>query len=152
MFSKKLSADHKNWLYKIYSLFLTFFPLIFFFKRSIFFESKTEMFLVCNFLRFIQGPYSLTSADGKYNLVEKKMSISTYKYRFRKRSQKFVIFKAANDRHSIKIGILKSMIKLLAKYLWRSFFSKAIDNSPKTLLKINSVTNVFQGFQTTVLT
>ena len=110
------------------------------------------MFLVCNLLKFIQAPYFLTSADGKYNLLEKKISISTYKYRLRKRSEKFVIFKAANDRHSIKIGILKSMIKLLAKYLLRSFFSKALDNSPKTLLKMNSVTNAFQGFQTSVLT
>ena len=96
--------------------------------------------------------YFLTSTGRKYILVEKQISISTYKYRFRKRSEKFVIFKAATDRRSVKKGILKSVIKLLEKFLWRSFFSKATGNGPNILLEMNSFTNVVQGFQTTVLT
>ena len=42
----------------------------------------------------------------------KQISISTYKYTSRKRSEKFVIFKTATDRRSVKKGILKSVIKL----------------------------------------
>ena len=62
------------------------------------------------------------------------------------------ILKTASDRSYVKIGILKSMIKLLEKYLWRRFASNATDNSPKSLLKLNSFANVFQGFQATDLT
>ena len=59
----------------------------------------------------------LTSTGRKYILVEKQISISTYKYQSRKRSEKFVIFKTATDRRSVKKGILKSVIKLLEKFL-----------------------------------
>ena len=62
------------------------------------------------------------------------------------------ILQQATDRRSVKIGILKSMIKLLEKYLWRSFFSKATGNSPEILLKMNSFTNIFQVFEATDLT
>ena len=61
--------------------------------------------------------YFLTSTGRKYILVEKQISISTCKYRSRKRSEKFVIFKTATDRRSVKKGILKSAIKLLEKFL-----------------------------------
>ena len=44
------------------------------------------------------------------------------------------------------------MIKLIEKYLWRSFFSKATDSSPKILLKMNFFTDIFHEFQTTDLT
>ena len=74
------------------------------------------------------------------------MPISTYKYQFHKIGEKFV-----NDRRSVKIGIWKSIINILEKYLWRSFLSKATGNSPKILLKMNFFTNIFQGFQTTDL-
>ena len=40
----------------------------------------------------------------------------TCKYRFHKRSEKYVVLEVATDRRSVKIGILKSMIKLLKKY------------------------------------
>ena len=49
------------------------------------------------------------------------------------------------------MGILKSMMKLLEKYLWKTFFSKAAGNIAKILLKMNSFTNIFQGFQITDL-
>ena len=62
------------------------------------------------------------------------------------------ILEAATDRHSVKVGFLKPMIKLLEKYLGRSFFRKVTCNSPKILLKMNSFTNVFQRFQTPDLT
>ena len=54
----------------------------------------------------------MTFAGRKYSLVEKQISISTYKYRYHKRSEKLV-----NFRSSHLIGFLKSMIKLLKKYL-----------------------------------
>ena len=43
------------------------------------------------------------------------------------------------------------MIKLLEKYLWRSFVIEATGkgNDPKILLKMNSFTIIFQGFKTT---
>ena len=40
----------------------------------------------------------------------------------------------------------------LIKFLRISFLSKATGNSPRVLLKMNSFTNIFQGFQTTELT
>ena len=49
-------------------------------------------------------------------MVEKQISVSTCKYRFHKRSGKYVALEVATDRRSVKIGILKSMIKLLKKY------------------------------------
>ena len=77
------------------------------------------------------------------------------KYRFQHISTDFIkevrnlwILEAATDRRSVKIDILKSMIKLIEKHLWRSFFSKTTGNSSKTLLKMNFFTNIFQGFQT----
>ena len=47
--------------------------------------------------------YFLTSTGRKYILVEKQISISTCKYRSRKRSERFVIFKTATDRRSVKL-------------------------------------------------
>ena len=71
------------------------------------------------------------------------------KYRFQHRStgfkkevRNFWILEKATYRRSV-IDILKFMIKLLEKYLWRSFFSKVRGNSPKSLLKMNSFTNIF---------
>ena len=61
----------------------------------------------------------------------------------------FLILEGATDRRSVKIGILKSLSKLLEKYLGRRLFSKATGNNPKVLLKMNSFPNIFQVFQIT---
>ena len=63
-----------------------------------FFESKAEMFLKTFaffnlILKFIKI-YTFTRR--KYLLVEKQISISTNKYRFHKRSQKFVNFRSSH--------------------------------------------------------
>ena len=58
------------------------------------------------------------------------------KYQFQHTSTDYIkekrnlwILEAATNRRFVKIGLLKSMIKLLEKYLWRSFFSKTNGNS-----------------------
>ena len=96
----------------------------------------------------------MTYAGRKYILVEKQISISTYKYQFHqgKEVRNLWILEAAIDRRSVKISIPKSMIKLLEKYLWKSLVSKDTGNSSKILVKMNYFTNIFQGFQTTDLT
>ena len=63
-----------------------------------FFESKAEMFLKTFvffnlILKFIKI-YTFTRR--KYLLAEKQISISTNKYRFHKRSQKFVNFRSSH--------------------------------------------------------
>ena len=67
-----------------------------------FFKSKTEMFLkafifnlILSFIKFVHAPYFLTDAYRKYILVEKQMSIVTYKYRFHRRSEKFLNFRSS---------------------------------------------------------
>ena len=63
----------------------------------------------------------------------------------------FLILEAATDRRSVKIG---SIIynQTSRKIDVKEFFSKVTGNSPKISLNMNSFTNIFQGFQTTVLT
>ena len=84
---------------------------------------------------------------------------SKSKYRFQHISTDFIrevrnlwILEVVTDKRSVNIGIVKSMIKLLEKFLWRSFSAKATGNSRKILLKMNFFTNICHGFQTIDLT
>ena len=58
------------------------------------------------------------------------------------------ILEAATDWRSVKVGILKSVISLLEKYLRKSFFSIATKNFTENEL----LHKYFQGSQTTCLT
>ena len=72
---------------------------------------------------------------------------------FIKEARNLWILEAATDRRFAKIGFPKSIwSNFLKNASEKSFFSKATGNSPKILLKMNSFTNVFQGFQATDLT
>ena len=86
-------------------------------------------------------------------MVEKQTSISTYiaSTDFIKDVGNLWILEAATDRRFVKIDFLKSTIKFLEKYLWRSCFSKAVGNNPKILRKMNSFTNIFQELKSTDL-
>ena len=97
-------------------------------------------------------PYFLTYASRKYILVESKYRFQDASTDFIKEVRNLWILEAATDKRSGKIGILKSMIKLLEKYPGGNFSSKATGNSLNILLKINSFTNIFQGFQSRGLT
>ena len=65
------------------------------------------------------------------------------------------ILEAVTDRRSLNIVILwnlwsnslKNTCEGVKKYI-KYLFSKATGNSPKVLLKMNSFTNILQGFQT----
>ena len=87
-----------------------------------------------------------------YILVESKYRFQDASTDFIKEVRNLWILEAATDKRSGKIGILKSMIKLLEKYPGGNFSSKATGNSLNILLKINSFTNIFQGFQSRGLT
>ena len=86
-------------------------------------------------------------------MVEKQTSISTYiaSTDFIKDVGNLWILEAATDRRFVKIDFLKSTIKFLEKYLWKSCFSKAAGSNPKILRKMNSFTNIFQELKSTDL-
>ena len=60
-------------------------------------------------------------------------------------------FRSSHWKAFCKIGIMKSMIKLFEKFLWRSFFSRVTGYNPKVLLKMKCFPNIFQRFETTDL-
>ena len=65
----------------------------------------------------MHAPYFLTSAGGKFNIVEKQYEFQDTSTDFIKEVRTLQILEAATYRRSVKIVILKSMIKLLGKYL-----------------------------------
>ena len=67
-------------------------------EKAYFLKVKQKWFLIyfCNLLKFIHAPYFLTYPGRKYMLVEKQISTLTYKYRFHKRSDKFVNFRSSH--------------------------------------------------------
>ena len=89
----------------------------------------------------------MTFAGRKHILVESKYRYQHTSTDFIKEVKNLRILEAATDRRSVKIDILKSMIKLFEKYLCRSFFSKSTGNRPNILLKMNYFTTAFPECQ-----